>query len=125
MKGKKTAKAERPDTVIAAVPPKKKTGGKAIEKPPATIESVDEAGPAAIKKGEAKRSSIKSDGDAQGKDGDAQGKVEDARSTASTEKKAPAKMNSARELMEKPVEKPAKRSAKQSEKKRAESDDSK
>jgi hypothetical protein len=34
-------------------------------------------------------------------------------------------MNSARELMEKPVEKPAKRSAKQSEKKRAESDDSK
>ena len=117
-KGKKTANAERPDAVIAAVPLKKKTGGKAVGKPPATIESVDEAGPAAIKKGEAKRSSIKSDGDAQGK-------VEDARSTASTEKKAPAKMNSARELMEKPVEKPAKRSAKQSEKKRAESDDSK
>ena len=114
VKGKKTAKAERPDTVIAAVPPKKKTGGKAVGKPLPIINSGEETTPSATKKGDARKSSIESDGDAQGK-------VEDATSTAPAEKKAPAKANSARELVEQPVEKPAK----QSEKKRAESDDSK
>jgi hypothetical protein len=113
-KGKKTAKAERPDTVIAAVPPKKKTGGKAVGKPLPIINSGEETTPSETKKGDARKSSIESDGDAQGK-------VEDATSTAPAEKKAPAKANSARELVEQPVEKPAK----QSEKKRAESDDSK
>ena len=113
-KGKKTAKAERPDTVIAAVPPKKKTGGKAVGKPFPIINSGEETTPSETKKGDARKSSIESDGDAQGK-------VEDATSTAPAEKKAPAKANSARELVEQPVEKPAK----QSEEKRAESDDSK
>ncbi len=113
-KGKKTAKAERPDTVIAAVPPKKKTGGKAVGKPLPIINSGEETTPSETKKGDARKSSIESDGDAQGK-------VEDVTSTAPAEKKAPAKANSARELVEQPVEKPAK----QSEKKRAESDDSK
>ena len=113
-KGKKTAKAERPDTVIAVVPPKKKTGGKAVGKPLPIINSGEETTPSETKKGDARKSSIESDGDAQGK-------VEDAISAASAEKKAPAKANSARELVEQPVEKPAK----QSEKKRAESDASK
>ena len=114
VKGKKTAKAERPDTVIAAVPPKKKTGGKAVGKPLPIMNSGEETTPSETKKGDARKSSIESDGDAQGK-------IEDVTSTAPAEKKAPAKANSARELVEQPVEKPAK----QSEKKRAESDDSK
>ena len=113
-KGKKTAKAERPDAVIAAVPPKKKTGGNAVGKPLPIMNSGEETTPSETKKGDARKSSIESDGDAQGK-------VEDVTSTAPAEKKAPAKANSARELVEQPVEKPAK----QSEKKRAESDDSK
>ena len=117
-KGKKTAKAERPDTVIAAVPPKKKTGGKAVGKPLPIINSGKETTPSETKKGDARKSSIESDGDAQGK-------VEDATSTAPAEKKAPAKANSARELVEQPVEKPVEKPAKQSEKKRAEPDDSK
>ena len=117
-KGKKTAKAERPNTVIAAVPPKKKTGGKAVGKPLPIINSGEETTPSETKKGDARKSSIESDGDAQGK-------VEDATSTAPAEKKAPAKANSARELVEQPVEKPVEKPAKQSEKKRAESDDSK
>jgi hypothetical protein len=104
-KGKKTAKAERPDTVIAAVPPKKKTGGKAVGKPLPIINSGEETTPSETKKGDARKSSIESDGDAQGK-------VEDATSTAPAEKKAPAKANSARELVEQPVEKPAKQSEK-------------
>ena len=117
-KGKKTAKAERPDTVIAAVPPKKKTGGKAVGKPLPIMNSGEETTPSETKKGDARKSSIESDGDAQGK-------VEDVTSTAPAEKKAPAKANSARELVEQPVEKPVEKPAKQSEKKRAESDDSK
>ena len=120
VKGKKTAKAERPDTVIAAVPPKKKTGGKAVGKPLPIINSGEETTPSATKKGDARKSSIESD---------AQGKVEDATSAASAEKKAPAKANSARELVEQPVEqpveKPVEKPAKQSEKKRAEPDESK
>ena len=115
-KGKKTAKAERPNTVIAAVPPKKKTGGKAVGKPLPIINSGEETTPSETKKGDARKSSIESD---------AQGKVEDATSAASAEKKAPAKANSARELVEQPVEKPVEKPAKQSEKKRAEPDDSK
>jgi hypothetical protein len=118
-KGKKTAKTRRPTTVIAAVPPKKKTDGKAAGKPPATKESVEEATPATMKKGEASKSSIESDGDSRGQ-------VEDTTSAATTEKEAPAKASSAPDLSEKPAEKLAEKPATQSVgKKLPASDDSK
>jgi hypothetical protein len=100
VKGKKTAKTRRPKTVIAAVPPKKKTDGKAAGKPPATKESVEEATPATMKKGEASKSSIESDGDARGQ-------VKETTSAVTTEKEAAAKVNSARDQTRKPAEKPA------------------
>ena len=99
-KRKKAAKGRRPDTVIAAVPPRKKTDGKSIEKPAATIESVDKATPTAMKKGGASTSSIESNGDARGKAGEAP-------SAATTEKKASGKTRSGRDLTERPAEKPA------------------
>ena len=106
-KRKKAAKTRRPDTVIAAVPPKKKIGGKS----PAAIESADKATPATMKKEESSKSDI-------GSNGDARGKAEETPSAATTEKKASGKAKSGRDLTERPaeksVEKPATKPGKQS-----------